>query len=157
MVRAAAHQVSDVLLGVEPRLPTVQAGRMTPRASDSPRQVARECTEWRESVYRVARECTDCTEWRRVAPSGARDREIPTHRARPSRCQARTARALHSVTFRYRLIRLVRASRIAKRFETQMAINYGTLALYRSGINVLLLAHWLGCVWGLQAIRCHCT
>jgi len=56
-----------------------------------------------------------------------------------------------------KLVRLVRASRIAKRFESQMAINYGTLSLWRSGLNVILLAHWLGCLWGLQAKIVHDT
>lgn len=50
-----------------------------------------------------------------------------------------------------KLARLVRASRIAQRWEAKLAINYGTLALYRCALNVLLMAHWLGCVWGLQA------
>jgi hypothetical protein len=50
-----------------------------------------------------------------------------------------------------KLLRLLRASRILKRWETHFSINYALLTLSRSSITVLLMAHWLACIWTLQA------
>ena len=49
-----------------------------------------------------------------------------------------------------KLVRLVRSSRILKRFETRMAINYGTLSLIKVGVGLLISSHWTACIWGLQ-------
>mgnify|MGYP000843880637 FL=1 len=49
-----------------------------------------------------------------------------------------------------KLVRLVRSSRILKRFETRMAINYGTLSLIKIGVGLLITSHWTACIWGLQ-------
>ena len=49
-----------------------------------------------------------------------------------------------------KLARLLRASRILKRYETRMAINYGVLTLVSAVINVVVVSHWLACVWTLQ-------
>jgi CRP-like cAMP-binding protein len=49
-----------------------------------------------------------------------------------------------------KLVRLVRSSRILKRFETRMAINYGTLSLIKIGVGLLISSHWTACIWGLQ-------
>jgi len=48
-----------------------------------------------------------------------------------------------------KLVRLVRSSRIMKRLESRMAINYGHLALFKCMVGLILAAHWFSCVWGL--------
>ena len=58
----------------------------------------------------------------------------------------RVLRALRLI----KLVRLVRASRMFKRWESRMAINYGQLSLFKSAITVVLVAHWMACVWTLQ-------
>ena len=45
----------------------------------------------------------------------------------------------------------LRASRILKRWETQISIDYGTLALLRCLVLICLGAHWFACIWALQA------
>ena len=49
-----------------------------------------------------------------------------------------------------KLVRLMRASRIARRWEGYVGVNYATLSLACNGLGVLLLAHWMACVWGLS-------
>ena len=44
-----------------------------------------------------------------------------------------------------KLMRLLRASRMLKRWETRMSINYAMLALCRSLIYYIVLAHWSAC------------
>lgn len=51
-----------------------------------------------------------------------------------------------------KLVRLVRASRIMKRWETRFAVSYTFLAIATSALTIVLLAHWMACVWILQAI-----
>ena len=48
-----------------------------------------------------------------------------------------------------KLIRLVRSSRIMKRLESRMAINYNLLALVKCLVGLLLAGHWFACIWGL--------
>ena len=48
-----------------------------------------------------------------------------------------------------KLVRLVRSSRIMKRLESRVAINYGYLALAKCLIMLLLAGHWYACLWGL--------
>ena len=50
-----------------------------------------------------------------------------------------------------KLLRLVKASRILRRWESRVAINYGTLTLAKSLLGLMLISHWLACVWVLQA------
>jgi len=59
----------------------------------------------------------------------------------------RVLRALRLI----KLVRLVRASRMFKRWESRLAINYGAMALVKSGFTVFLLAHWMACIWRLQS------
>ena len=59
----------------------------------------------------------------------------------------RVLRALRLI----KLVRLVRASRIIKRWETHFAINYTWLSIMQSGMSCILCAHWMACVWVLQA------
>jgi nitrate reductase NapE component len=47
-------------------------------------------------------------------------------------------------------MRLLRASRIAKRWETRMSIDYAMLSIAKCIIGVLVAAHWMACVWVLQ-------
>ena len=48
-----------------------------------------------------------------------------------------------------KLVRLVKSSRIMKRLESRMAINYGHLALFKCMVGIIIAAHWYACVWGL--------
>ena len=48
-------------------------------------------------------------------------------------------------------MRILRGSRIFKRWETRVSINYGVLAMVRAILMLLFCAHWAGCIWGLQA------
>ena len=50
-----------------------------------------------------------------------------------------------------KLFRLLRTSRILRRWESQVAINYGLLSLLSAVIEVFFAAHWVGCIWSLQA------
>ena len=45
----------------------------------------------------------------------------------------------------------MKASRMIKRWESRLSINYGALALVRSFFTVIVLAHWFACLWGLQS------
>ena len=49
-----------------------------------------------------------------------------------------------------KLVRLVRSSRIMKRVESRMAINYGHLALAKCMLMIIIAAHWYSCAWGLM-------
>ena len=50
-----------------------------------------------------------------------------------------------------KLARLIRASRMMKRWETRMAINYAVLSLLKACVMLILMGHWMACVWVLQA------
>lgn len=50
-----------------------------------------------------------------------------------------------------KLVRLVRSSRIMKRLEARMAINYGHLALVKCLVGLIICSHWFACTWGLIA------
>ena len=51
----------------------------------------------------------------------------------------------------FKLMRLLRTSRIAKRWETRMAIDYAMLSIFKCVVGVILASHWMACVWVLQA------
>ena len=51
----------------------------------------------------------------------------------------------------FKLMRLLRASRMAKRWETRVAIDYSVLSIFKCVVGVLITAHWMACVWLLQA------
>ena len=50
-----------------------------------------------------------------------------------------------------KLVRLLRASRILRRWETRVAVNYSLLALAKCVVGMMLLSHWFACVRGLLA------
>ena len=50
-----------------------------------------------------------------------------------------------------KLIRLARGSRILKRWEMRVSINYSYLSLANVMVIIVLGCHWVACVWGLQA------
>ena len=52
-------------------------------------------------------------------------------------------------------MRQFRGSRIFKRWETRLAINYHLLAMTQSLLGVLLLGHWMACFWTIQAKLLH--
>ena len=52
----------------------------------------------------------------------------------------------------------VRASRLFKRWETRLEINYIALTMAKCIVMIVLASHWFACVWGLQACsRAHAT
>ena len=50
-----------------------------------------------------------------------------------------------------RLIKLFTASKIVKRYEVRVAVNYAALGLVQCILGMLVLSHWFACAWGLQA------
>ena len=58
-----------------------------------------------------------------------------------------------------KLLRILRGSRIFQRFENQLTISYGLLRLYKFLLLVLVLCHWLACLWNLvrriERARCN--
>jgi len=50
-----------------------------------------------------------------------------------------------------KLLRLLRASRMMARWETRVAVNYALVSLLSSVFTTILVAHWMACVWALQA------
>lgn len=50
-----------------------------------------------------------------------------------------------------KLIRLTRGSRIFKRWEMRLSINYSHLSLLSLIFYVCMVTHWFACLWGLQA------
>ena len=50
-----------------------------------------------------------------------------------------------------KLVKLARGSRIFKRWEMRMSINYSFLTLAGTVIGIAVSCHWVACVWGLQA------
>ena len=49
-----------------------------------------------------------------------------------------------------KLVRLLRASRMIHRWETRIAISYKALTVFKCVAQVLLSAHWIGCIWTVQ-------
>ena len=50
-----------------------------------------------------------------------------------------------------KLVRLVRGSRIFKRWENRLSINYAVLSIANICVMLLFVCHLFACVWGLQA------
>lgn len=48
-----------------------------------------------------------------------------------------------------KLVRLLRASRIMKRLESRVAINYGHMALFKCLFGLIIASHWFACIWGM--------
>ena len=46
---------------------------------------------------------------------------------------------------------MLRASRMFKRWESKIAINYAALALGRCICGVVVMSHWFACLFALQA------
>ncbi|KAL3927497.1 MAG: hypothetical protein SGPRY_002795 [Prymnesium sp.] len=59
----------------------------------------------------------------------------------------RAIRALRLV----KLVKLARGSRIFKRWEMRISINYTYFSLFTVITGILLACHWTACIWGLQA------
>lgn len=66
----------------------------------------------------------------------------------------RTLKTLRTLRL-LKMVRLFRGSRIFKRWETRLAINYHLLAMTQSLLGVLLLGHWMACFWTIQAKLVH--
>ena len=49
-----------------------------------------------------------------------------------------------------KLARLLRGMRIVKRYQTHVSISHGTVILSRCLLQLLVVAHWESCLWGLQ-------
>lgn len=50
-----------------------------------------------------------------------------------------------------KLVKLARGSRIWKRWEMRMSINYSYLTLTGVVTMIVISCHWVACIWGLQA------
>lgn len=50
-----------------------------------------------------------------------------------------------------KLARLLRASVTVKRLLTRISVNYAMLSVAKTWVTQLVLAHWISCVWALQA------
>ena len=50
-----------------------------------------------------------------------------------------------------KLVKLARGSRIFKRWEMRISINYSYLTLGGIMSGILITCHWIACIWGLQA------
>ena len=59
----------------------------------------------------------------------------------------RAARTLRLI----KLIRMARTSRVFKRWEMRISVNYAYLSLTRIIVSIILACHWFACIWGLQA------
>jgi len=59
----------------------------------------------------------------------------------------RTIRAARLIN----MVRLLRANRIIKRWETSMEINYSYVSIGASIGLLILMGHWMSCIWVLQA------
>jgi hypothetical protein len=51
----------------------------------------------------------------------------------------------------FKLVRLLRGSRIFKKWELRMSINYAYLSVFNITGSIFICCHWIACVWGLQA------
>ena len=50
-----------------------------------------------------------------------------------------------------KLVRIFRGSRVFKRWEMRVTIDYTLLTLSQTLIAILVVVHWMACIWGLQA------
>jgi len=51
-----------------------------------------------------------------------------------------------------KLVRIVRASRVFRRIEVRMSVTYQRLALVKFFVMLMLITHWMSCLWGLSLI-----
>lgn len=58
----------------------------------------------------------------------------------------RVLRALRLI----KLSKLISGQKIIKRYETRVAINYAAISLLRCLLGMMMLSHWMACIWGLQ-------
>ena len=49
------------------------------------------------------------------------------------------------------MIRLVRASRLVKRWQTMISVSNGALSMTKCLVANFMFAHWYACIWTLQA------
>jgi len=59
----------------------------------------------------------------------------------------RTIRAARLI----KMVRLIRANRIIKRWETSVEINYNYISIGASIALLVMMGHWMSCIWVLQA------
>lgn len=50
------------------------------------------------------------------------------------------------------MLRMLRAARIFRKWESSIEINYNHLALAKFGVIVFFMAHWLACLWHMTII-----
>ena len=50
-----------------------------------------------------------------------------------------------------KLVKLARGSRVFKRWEMRLSINYQALSLFTILIVIILTCHWTACLWGIAA------
>ena len=50
-----------------------------------------------------------------------------------------------------KLMRVLKASRMFTRYEAQMSVSYAKLAIARELVAIVIMCHWVACLWGLVA------
>jgi hypothetical protein len=50
-----------------------------------------------------------------------------------------------------KLVRIVKASRMLSQWQNYVAMKYSSIALLKLSVGLVCMAHWLACIWGLQA------
>jgi hypothetical protein len=50
-----------------------------------------------------------------------------------------------------KLMRIIRASRILARWESEMSLQHSTVKLFKIMIQILVVVHWMACIWGMLA------
>ena len=49
-----------------------------------------------------------------------------------------------------KLMRVLRANRLLARYETKISVSYATLAMTKYVVLLVVVAHWMACVWGMS-------
>ncbi|CAD7939704.1 unnamed protein product [Amoebophrya sp. A25] len=52
-----------------------------------------------------------------------------------------------------KLARIFRASRLFKRWQDHISLTFASIALMKFGLGILLLSHWVACLWGLTGLE----
>lgn len=51
-----------------------------------------------------------------------------------------------------KLLRVVRAARLFNKWETSFAVSYGQLQLVNMVVMLVLIAHWVACLWEASSV-----
>ena len=51
-----------------------------------------------------------------------------------------------------KLVRVLRASRMVARWQNHNSMKYGTQALLKFFVLIVMSAHWMACIWGMAGV-----